>query len=97
MTGIRYTEEFKLEALKQITERGHSVNEVAKRLGISNKSLAHWQKVYTTNVNKKAHPIHSDLVALKLENARLNAALKRATEERDILKKAAVYFANQSK
>lgn len=37
----------------------------------------------------------ADVVALKQEVARLNAALKRATEERDILKKAAVYFASQ--
>ena len=35
MKGIRYTDEFKVEAVKQITERGHSTVEVAKRLGIS--------------------------------------------------------------
>ena len=34
MKGIRYTAEFKFEALKQITERGHGVVEVAKRLGV---------------------------------------------------------------
>lgn len=39
MTGIRYTEEFKLEALKQITERGHSVNEVEKRLTFIHKAF----------------------------------------------------------
>jgi hypothetical protein len=38
MRGIRYTDEFKAEALKQITERGHSAVEVAKRLGITDKS-----------------------------------------------------------
>ena len=38
MKGIRYTAEFKVEALKQITERGHGVVEVSKRLGVSDKS-----------------------------------------------------------
>lgn len=39
MRGVRYTDEFKAEALKQITERGHSAVEVARRLGITDKSL----------------------------------------------------------
>ena len=42
MKGIRYTAEFKVEALKQIIERGHGVVEVAKRLGVSDKSLYQW-------------------------------------------------------
>lgn len=42
MKRIRYTEEFKAEAIKQITERGHGVVEVSKRLGISDKSLYAW-------------------------------------------------------
>ena len=39
MRGTRYTAEFKVEAIKQITERGHGVVEVSKRLGVSDKSL----------------------------------------------------------
>ena len=39
MRGTRYTAEFKAEAVKQITERGHGVVEVSKRLGVSDKSL----------------------------------------------------------
>ena len=39
MKRIRYIEEFKAEAIKEITERGHVVVEVSKRLGISDKSL----------------------------------------------------------
>jgi len=39
MQRIRYTEEFKAEAIKQITESGHGVVEVSKRLGVSDKSL----------------------------------------------------------
>ena len=42
MKGIRYTAEFKAEAIKQITERNHSAVDVAQRLGISTKSLYKW-------------------------------------------------------
>jgi transposase len=91
MKGIRYTAEFKAEALKQITERGHGVVEVAKRLGVSDKSLYKW--LSEADLQKQPQ-VSKDLAALKQEVIRLNAALKRATEERDILKKAAVYFAS---
>jgi len=37
--GKRYTEQFKLEAVKQVVERGYSVNEVAERLGVCTKTL----------------------------------------------------------
>ena len=41
--GKRYTEEFKIEAVKQVTDRGYSVNKVAERLGITTKSLYNWR------------------------------------------------------
>ena len=91
MKGIRYTAEFKVEALKQITELGHGVVEVAKRLGVSNKSLYQWLRVADW---QKQPQFSKDVAALKQEVNRLNAALKRATEERDILKKAHQYFAS---
>ena len=90
MKRIRYTEEFKAEAIKQIAERGHGVVEVSKRLGISDKSLYAWlrkDKVVSS-------PDSKDLMAIKQELNRVKAELKRTTEERDILKKAAVYFAS---
>ncbi|KWH31825.1 hypothetical protein WL99_12505 [Burkholderia cepacia] len=43
MSGKRYTDEFKIEAVKQVTERGHSVADVAQRLGITNHSLYAWK------------------------------------------------------
>lgn len=91
MKGIRYTAEFKAEAIKQITERGHGVVEVSKRLGVSDKSLYKW---LSEAESQKQPQFSKDVAALKQEVNRLNAALKRATEERDILKKAAVYFAS---
>jgi transposase len=91
MKGTRYTAEFKAEAIKQITERGHDTSDVAERLGVSTKSLYKWLKEADL---QKQPTANRDVVALKQEVVRLNAALKRATEERDILKKAAVYFAS---
>ena len=44
MRGTRYPSEFKAEAVKQITERGHGVVEVSKGLGISDKRLYAWVK-----------------------------------------------------
>lgn len=72
--GIRYTDEFKSEAIKQITERGHDVADVATRLGVSTKSLYKWMR--EADLQKRA-VASLDMVALKQEVARLNAALKR--------------------
>jgi transposase len=89
MKGNRYSEEFKKEAVKQVTERGYSVSEVAKRLGTTTHSLYAWLKKYG-----EASPRQAGKDDLAAENARLKADLKRMTEERDILKKAAAYFAS---
>lgn len=91
MTSKRYTEEFKKEAVKQVTERGYSVADVAKRLGTTNHSLYAWLKKYG-----QPTPYEADKQDLATENARLKSELRRMTEERDILKKAAKYFASQS-
>ena len=91
MRGTRYTAEFKAEAIKQITERGHGVVEVSKRLGVSDKSLYAWLK----QSQQDDLPNSKDIVALKQELQRMKAELKRTTEERDILKKAAEYSRGQ--
>ena len=92
MKGMRYPDEFKSEAVKQITERGHSVVDVAKNLGISTKSLYKWRQELAGHNPPK---MSADINALRQEVSRLNAALRRATEERDILKKAAVSSTSQ--
>jgi transposase len=91
MSSKRYTQEFKDEALKQISDRGHSIADVADRLGVSIHSLYAWHKHSgkTTTVRQ----VESDQA---IELRRLKAELRRVTEERDILKKAAAYFAKQS-
>ena len=92
MSGIRYTEEFKIEAVKQVTEHGYKRSDVAKRLGTTTKSLQDWENKYGPR---------SPEILLKndqqAELKRLKAELKRVTQERNILKEAAAFFAGESK
>jgi len=83
----KYPEEFKQEAVRQVLEKGFSVPSVAKRLGISDKSLYYW-----VNKTRKTPEQRSESEEIR----RLKAELKRVTEERDILKKAAAFFAKES-
>jgi len=88
---IRYTEEFKLGAVAQVTDKGHSVTSVAGRLGVSTKSLYDWVKLYGDQQCKPAGSAERD------EIRRLKSELRRVTEERDILKKATACFAKVSR
>ncbi|HBZ8093529.1 TPA: IS3 family transposase, partial [Klebsiella variicola subsp. variicola] len=83
MSGKRYPEEFKIEAVKQVIDRGHSVSSVATRLDITTHSLYAWIKKYgpDSSTNKE----QSDAQA---EIRRLQKELKRITDERDIFKKS---------
>ena len=92
MTGPRYTEEFKVEAVRQVVDRGHGVAEVAKRLGVTPNTLYRWVKL----LGDRKNPARNELERLMEENRRLANELKRTVEERDILKKAAAYFAKES-
>ena len=91
MSGKRYPEEFRIEAVKQVTERGYPAAEVASRLGISSPTLYQWIKRYSM-----PEPERVELQGQAAEIRRLKAELKRVSEERDILKKAAAYFAKES-
>jgi transposase len=88
--GKRYTQEFKIEAVKQVTDRGYSIAEVSERLGICSKTLYHWRSQLSEQ-STIVKPKSSDD---QLRIAKLESELKRVKEERDILKKAARYFAN---
>ena len=91
MSGKRYPEQFKVEAVKQVTERGRTVAEVSERLGVTSHSIYQWVKQY-----KVPEAERSEIKTQLDENRQLKAELKRVTEERDILKKAAAYFAKMS-
>lgn len=90
MSSKRYTEEFKVGAVKQVVERGHPVLEVADRLGVTNKSLYDWIKKYGKGMEH-----YEQQKKEQEEIRRLKAELKRVTMERDILKKATAYFAKE--
>jgi len=91
MQGKKFTDEFKIEAVKMITERGASVRDVSARLGVSTYSLYQWMKAYTVPAEQR-----QEQAELATKIRRLESELRRVTEERDILKKAAAYFAKQS-
>lgn len=84
MSTQRFTPEFKAEAVRQVVERGHSVAEIAARLGVSTHSLYKWVKAVTPNKSEKQA---SELLEAKSEILRLRAQMRRLEEERDILKK----------
>jgi transposase len=92
MSNQRYTPEFKDEAVRQILEKGHSVPEVAERLGVSAHSLYKWVNAVKPNENEAQA---SELLEAKSEILKLRAELRRTEDERDILKKAARYFARE--
>ncbi|HYE36860.1 transposase [Methylocaldum sp.] len=91
-----FTTEFREQAVRLITEDKLSVPEAARRLSLSAKTLANW--VYKARagqlgeVGKSRQPV-SDLEA---EISRLKRELAEAKLERDLLKKAAAYFASES-
>lgn len=90
MSSKRYPEEFKIEAVKQITEKRYPISEVAGRSGVSQHNLYKWMKNYSL-----PEPERIEAQSQQAERRRLRAELKRVTEERDILKKAAAYFAKE--
>lgn len=85
-----YAPEFKDEAVRQVAERSHPVADVAARIGVSSHSLYKWVR----GVRQSKEDERSDeLLETKKEVLRLGAEIRRVQEERDILKKAAAYFA----
>ncbi|MCZ8530926.1 transposase [Alteromonas sp. PRIM-21] len=88
----RFTEEFKIQAVKQVTDQGYSVASVSERLGVTSSSLYNWIKAYgiDSEENRQSQEQSDRIKQLEKE-------LKRVTMERDILKEATVFFAGESK
>lgn len=90
-----YTPEFRESAVKLALTSEHSIAHTARELGISNNTLYTWMNKYshptaTKTVSRSDEHLYDELKRLKKENARLK-------EERDVLKKAALYFANDQR
>lgn len=85
-----YSPEFKTQAISLVREAKRSGSEVAKELGINVNTLYNWLSPASDKLVKK----HTNVDILS-ENKRLKKELAQAELERDILKKAAAYFARE--
>jgi transposase len=94
-TRRTYTAEFKTEAVKLVTEQGYSVAEAARSLGISENLIRNWKQA-VQDQGDQAFPGPGNLSPQEQELARLRAENKRLLAERDILKKAAAFFAREA-
>jgi transposase len=93
MARKTYTREFKLQALKMLTDQGLSVAEVARRLGVTEGCLRAWRAAAQEH-GEAAFPGHGNPSPAEDELRRLRAEVQRLKAERDLLKKAAAYFAS---
>ena len=90
MGKANFSDDFRRDAVAQITERGYRVAEVSRRLGVSQHSLYAWKKKFSPVSGSGDDDKDAEIRRLKRE-------LVRVTEERDILKKATAYFARDAK
>ena len=93
MARKTYTREFKLQAVRMMTDQGLSVAEVARRLGVTEGALRSWRAAAQVH-GDAAFPGHGDPSPTADELRRLRAEVQRLRAERDLLKKAAAYFAS---
>ena len=90
-----YTREFKIAAVKMVTDKGQSVAEAAQSLGISAETLRRWKMAFQAE-GAEAFPGHGNLPPAEEEPRRLRAENVRLKAERDILKKATAFFVKES-
>ena len=90
----RYTREFKEEAVKLITEQGYKITEAARNLGVDSNVLGRWKRELEGG-GKDASGLQGGSV-MQAELNRLRKENKRLKMEREILKKAAVFFAKET-
>jgi len=94
-TRRSYTPEFKTEAVKLVTEQGYSIAEAARSLGLNDNLIRNWKQALQ-DAGAHAFPGQGKLPAIEEELRRLRAENKRLLAERDILKKAAAFFAREA-
>lgn len=90
----RFAESFKRDAVRLVTHEQYSFQAAAQAVGVSDNSLRKWHKKYAPQ--PQACGQDATVEQLQAENTRLRKQLTRAEMERDILKKATAYFANQN-
>jgi len=92
----RYTKEFREEAVKLITEEKLSLPEAARRVSLPPSTLGNWVKEYREGRLGEVGKTYRPLTEIEMELARTKKELADVKMERDILKKAAAYFAKES-
>ena len=95
MERRKFTREFKLEAVKLIRERGVGYAQAARDLDVHQTVLRSWVRAFADDP-QQAFPGHGQMKPEQAEIARLKRELIKLKAERDILKKAAAYFAKES-
>jgi transposase len=85
MAKSRYSDQFKRDAVKLVTEQGYTLSRAAEALGVSQNTLSTWKRT--------VQPVEQ--ADLEAENRRLRQQVKDLQNERDLLKKTATYFASQ--
>jgi len=99
MKGIpqgRYTKEFREEAVKMVIDGGMSLPEAARRLSLPPSTLGNWVKAHKAGKLKEIGKNYRPLTDIEMELARVKKELAETKMERDLLKKAAAYFAKES-
>ena len=97
-----YTRAYKDQAMKLVTEKGYTPTRAARELGIPTQTLfvwlkkAGWQPPQSQPPELPAAPLSDDPAVLKVQVKELQARVKRLELEKEILKKATAFFANQS-
>ncbi len=91
-----FSKQFKIDAINLVTEQGYKVSEAARNLGIHHSSLRRWKKQLETD-GSQSFPGKGHMTSNKEELYRLRREVKKLRMEREILKKAAAFFANEPK
>lgn len=91
-----YSKEFREEAVKLVTESGVSIPEAGRRLSIPTSTVRNWVNMYRSGTLSDVGKHRKALSEVEMELARVRRELAEARMERDLLKKAAAYFAKES-
>ncbi len=92
----KYTKEFRQEAVKLVIEGGLSIPEAGRQLSLAPSTLSNWVRASKEGKLQEVGKKHRPLSEIEMELARLKRELAEVKMERDILKKAAAYFAKES-
>ena len=94
-TRRTFTPEYKLQAVQLVAQKGFSYAEAARQLGLRDTQIRAWKKQFDAE-GAKAFPGRGNRGVIEEEVHRLRAENKRLLQERDLLKKAAAFFAGES-